>query len=329
MNSTPRVTFLLPTFNAAATIGATIKSILAQTMPDFELLVVDDGSMDGTARIVGEFGDRRIRFEANSIRLRLPRSLNRGLTLARSDYVARIDADDICLPDRAAIQADYLDAHPDIALVGSHVKTFTDDPDSESGEVFSVPLDSATIFVTLLLRNAMAHPSVMLRKSALAAGDLWYDPSVIGAEDYDLWARCAMAKVGLANLPNVLVRYRVHAGQLTQLNTATDQKAAAAVRRRLIEHLGLRPDPATLAIHEAICSDRFMADAPFISAAAEWLKELADANERRGCFNHPALMRLLTGRYVSLGRFARRHRLNPPDISASPFLEYVHPGGLV
>jgi glycosyltransferase involved in cell wall biosynthesis len=329
MRSTPRVTFLLPVHNATATVAATIESILAQSLSDFELLILDDASTDTTVQVIGGYGDRRIRVEANPIRLQLPETLNRGLALARAEYVARIDGDDLCLPHRAAVQADYLDGHPDIAVLGSYFETFSDDPAEGGGQIVTPPLDSATISVTLLLRNTLAHPSVMLRKSALAANGLWYDSSAVCGEDYDLWARCAMRRLALANVPEVLVRYRLHAKQVTQLNASTVRATAAAIRQRLIEHLGLRPDPATLAVHEAIGLDEFLAEAPFICAAAKWLTALANANESRRCFDHQALMRLLTGRYVSLGRFAKRNHLLPPDIGASPFASYLHPGVLV
>jgi glycosyltransferase involved in cell wall biosynthesis len=329
MSTTPRVTFLLPTRNAAATVAATVDSILTQNMADWELLVLDAASTDQTLAVVGRYRDARIRVVASAFRQPLAESLNRGMAMARADYIARIDADDLCLPHRAGVQADFLDAHADIAVVGSQCEMFTDERATEQGEVYQIPFDPAAVAATLLLRNVIAHPSVMMRKPALAAHGLAYDESLAHAEDYDLWARCAMADLGLANMSDVLLRYRVHAGQLTQRNAANDSAAAAAVRKRLIARLSLRPDAETLAIHEAIASDRFLTDAAFISDAAHWLTILAQANERRKLFDHPALMRLLTGRHVSLSRFARKNFLPTPDIEATPFAAYLFPGVLV
>ena len=178
----------------------------------------------------------------------------------------------------------------------------------------------------LLFRNAIAHPSVMLRKSVLAAGGLEYDAAMVCGEDYDLWARCVMLRLSLANVPEVLVHYRLHAGQVTQVDAPAGRVTAEGVRRRLIDHLGLNSDPANLAIHEAIGLDQFVAETQFISAAARWMTALAEANESRRCFDHPALMRLLTGRYVTLSRFAKMHGLPQADISGSPFAPYLHPG---
>lgn len=326
MNPTPRVTFLLSVRNAARTVGATIESILAQTMSDWELLVLDAASTDATLCVIGGYRDSRIRVVASAYRQPLAESLNRGLAMARADYVARIDADDLCLPHRAGVQAEFLDAHEDMAVVGSQIETFTNDGAAGPGEIFKIPFDPAVVAATLLLRNVIAHPSVMMRKSVLASHGLAYDRSLGHVEDYDLWARCVTARVGLANMSDVLVRYRIHAAQLTQCNAAKDSAAAAGVRKRLIGCLGLRPDAETLAIHEAIASDQFIADAAFTSDAAQWLTDLAEANQRRRLFDHPALMRLLTGRFVSLCRFAARNFLPAPDIEASPFAPYLHPG---
>jgi hypothetical protein len=138
-----------------------------------------------------------------------------------------------------------------------------------------------------------------------------------------------MRRLNLANVPEVLVYYRVHAGQVTQVDAPAGRVTAEGVRRRLIEYLGLRPDPSTLAIHEAIGLDQFVAEAPFISAAAQWMTALAEANASRRCFDHSALMRLLTGRYVTLCRFARTQGLPQPDISGSLFAPYLHAGVVV
>jgi glycosyltransferase involved in cell wall biosynthesis len=329
MSQTPRVTFLLSVRNAAQTVGATIESILAQTMPDFELLILDDASTDATVRVIGSYNDPRIRVVINPTQLNHSRTANLGLSLARADYVARIDGDDLCLPRRAAMQADYLDAHADVAVLSSYFQTFSDDPAEGGGDIVALPLDSAAICATLLFRNAVAQPAVMLRKSMLAAKGIGYDPLCLRAEDYELWGRCAMAGLVFANLPEVLLRYRLHARQGVRLYAADCNATGEAVRRRLIEHLGLRPDAGALAIHEAIGLDRFVADPCFISAAAQWLTALAEANDRVRCFDQPALMRLLTGRYVTLSRFARSHLLPPPDIAASPFAAHLHPGVLV
>lgn len=329
MNPTPRLTFLLSVRNVAATVAATIESILAQTLSDFELLILDDVSTDGTAEVIARYRDKRIRALTNPTHLNHSQAANRGLALARADYVARIDGDDLCLPHRAAIQLEYLDAHPDIAIVGSFIQTFTDDPAAATGQIVQYPLDPPTVSATMLFRNTLAQPAVTLRKSMLSARQVEYDPLCIRAEDYELWGRCVMRGLRMANIPQVLVQYRIHPGQGMVRYLDACNATAQATRKRLIEHLGLRPTPAELTIHEALGLDQLVADPSFISDAAQWLVDLATANDRLARFDRQALMRLLTGRYVTLSRFAARHGLPSPDVSTSPFAPYLHPGVLV
>ena len=329
MTQSPRVTFLLSVRNCARTVGATIDSVLAQTMPDFELLVIDDVSTDATVEIVRNYRDPRIRLIVNPTHLNHSRSANLGLSLARAEFVARIDGDDLCLPQRAALQSDYLDAHPDVAILGACFETFSDLPNIPGGEIITPPLDSGSIAATLLFRNSIAQPAVMLRKSLLVRHGLEYDPLCIRAEDYELWARCAMHGLTFANLPDVLLRYRIHARQGVRLYAADCDETGRLTRRGLIQHLGLSPDSETLAIHEAIAQDQFSPTESFISSAARWLSTLANANDQLRRFDHAALMRLLTGRYVTLSRFAKTNRLPTPNIAASPFAAYLYPGVLV
>jgi glycosyltransferase involved in cell wall biosynthesis len=313
--NTPRVTFLLPVHNGAATIAQTIESILGQTLADVELLLMDDASTDESAEIIRGYPDARIRIVQNERHMELAATLNRGLTLAQADYVARIDADDISLPRRAAVQADFLDAHPTVSVVGSFLETFGDG----DSQTVRFPLNSCDISAALLFRNTLAHPAVMLRKSALTAKNLAYDESFRRAQDYDLWARCAMANVHLANVPQVLVRYRLHANQATRRDSQTSRLAAADVRRRLIRFLGLNPQPEDLCVHEALSLNTFIPDEEFVSAAFQWLGNLAEANEQSRGFDQEAFLRALTGRFVSLGRFANLNQIESPDIAGTPF----------
>jgi glycosyltransferase involved in cell wall biosynthesis len=313
--NTPRITFLLPVHNNAATIAQTIESILCQTLADFELLVMDDGSSDESAEIIRAYSDARIRIVRNERHLELAATLNRGLALVRAEYVARIDADDICLPRRAEVQADFLDAHPHVAVVGSFIETFGEG----DSQTLRFPAKSCDISAAFVFRNTLAHPAVMLRKSALAVKNLGYDESFCRAQDYDLWARCAMAKVQLANVPEALVRYRLHANQATRRDSQTSRLAAADVRRRLIHFLELNPQPDELCVHEALSLNTFIPDEEFVSAAFQWLTDLAEANEQSRGFDQEAFLRVLTGRFISLGRFANLHQIQSPDIAGTPF----------
>jgi glycosyltransferase involved in cell wall biosynthesis len=322
--TTPQVTFLLPVYNAADTVADTVESILSQTYEEFELLIIDDASTDDSAELLATFEDPRIRIHRNETNLELARTLNRGLSLARGNYIARIDADDICLPHRAVTQVDFLDKNPHIAVVGSQVETFSDDIFTP-GTVIPYPADPAAVAAGLVFRNTLAHPSVMLRKSALAG--VRYNETIRRAQDYALWADCILHGLQLANIPQVLLRYRVHAGQATVRESFASLATGAAVRRHLLERLGLAPTSEQLAIHTHLALDSLTDDAPFLHAADAWLRDLLAANARARVFDPEAFARVLTGRYVALLKRARAHHISF-DPAASPFAPYLHPGAL-
>jgi glycosyltransferase involved in cell wall biosynthesis len=324
----PKVTFLLPAYNAQATIADTIESVLSQSLTDLELLIIDDASTDSTSNIIARIKDPRIRIVRNPQNLELAATLNRGLTLAGADYIARIDSDDICLPHRAQTQFDFLETHSDIAVVGSFVETFTADL-FETGTTIAYPTDPALVAAGLLFRNTMAHPSVMLRNSALAAAKIKYDESIRRAQDYALWAACAAANLQLANIPEVLTRYRVHPGQATARESLASLTTAAAVRRSIIERLGIAPAEEELATHTHLALDDFPPSANFIHAAEEWLAKLHAANQKSKIFPADPFTRTLTGRFVALVRHANSAAIplhTPPE--NSPFAKYIHPNAL-
>jgi len=209
---TPRVSVLLPVYGGAALVGAAVESVLAQTYGDFELLVLDDASPDESAAIAEGCGDPRVRVVRNDRNLGQVATLNRGLREAHGELVARLDQDDVCLPERFAHQVALLDAEPEVAVAGTWV-----DVVDESGRIVHQQrerLDGIVDVLDSILVNRLplAHPSVMFRREAvLAAGG--YDEAVRYCEDMDLWRRLVLAGRQLRVVPEVLLRYRRHPGQ--------------------------------------------------------------------------------------------------------------------
>lgn len=200
----------MPVHNGERFLGEALDSIFAQTFRDFELVVVDDGSSDETPAIIADYAARDsrlrpIRQEPSG----LTSSLNRGWRSAAGEYVARMDADDVALPDRFEQQVEFLDAHPEVAVVGTAAIAIG--PDGEEVSAVHYPEDDAAIRRELWRYNCLVHSSVMMRRSALEEVDGY---RLDQAEDYDLWLRIA-ERHALANLPQRLLRYRYHAGQFS------------------------------------------------------------------------------------------------------------------
>ena len=286
--TTHKVTVLMPVYNAAPFMREAMDSILDQTFQDFEFLIIDDGSTDNSAAIVRSYADPRIRFVQNERNLKLTATLNRGLELARGEYVARMDADDISLPERLAKQAAFLDAHPSVGIAGVWAMAF-----GEAQFKIPHPADPERIRAKLLFDSALVHPAVLMRRSALNAHGLCYRP--LGHfEDYDLWQRAARV-FPLANLPEYLFRYRVSGGSAF-FGAAWDAQRSvyAEIDQAALPLLGLLPTPADLEIHTYL--RRPLGDRR--AEAEAWLLKLADANRRTAYYDAGAFAEMLHERWL-------------------------------
>ncbi|MEO8736041.1 MAG: glycosyltransferase [Edaphobacter sp.] len=230
----PPVSVVMGVFNGGSFLSQAVESILHQSFENFEFIIVDDGSNDASASTLDEFRNRDHRIHVvHQQNAGLVHALNRGCALARGKYVARMDADDIALPDRLASQVDFLESHPRVVLVGGAV----DFIDARGNMLLTAryPTDDKAIKRALLDSSVFWHPTVLFSRKAFAC--LGGYRNVPDAEDYDLWLR--MAELGeLANLSQVLLRYRVHAQQVSVLRCRTQAlgslaaRASASARRR-------------------------------------------------------------------------------------------------
>jgi glycosyltransferase involved in cell wall biosynthesis len=239
------VTVLMAAHNEARFIATAVESILGQTFGDFEFLIIDDGSTDSSADYLRNLRDPRVRLLRNESNLGLTRSLNKGLDAARGKYIARMDADDIALPDRLARQAAFLDANPHVGIVGSS-RVLIDENDREIA-VAQAAEDDLAVRWKCLLGNPFTHPTVMLRRDVLEQHHFRYDESFRTAQDYELWSRLLMHTKG-ANLREPLLRYRLRNG-ISKTNKpdqlANHDRIALAACNRLLPEFPLTAEQVT------------------------------------------------------------------------------------
>jgi glycosyltransferase involved in cell wall biosynthesis len=214
--SAPLVTVVVPSFNEDPHIvRACLESIRTQTFADFECIVVDESTYPELAEacraICAE--DSRFIYVHPTERLGLPKSLNLAISKARGQLIARFDSDDICMPERLALQVTFLQAHPEISVVGGALDIISNEGKFLAHRYY--PQTSTAIAKCMQLTTAIAHPTVMYRKVAIERHG-GYNPDFRFAEDLDLWLRWMNAGLLFANLPQVLVQYR-------QDNTRRDQ----------------------------------------------------------------------------------------------------------
>ncbi len=240
MNS-PTVSVLLPFYNASATLAETLDSILAQTMKDYELVAVDDGSTDDSAAILRDYAARDGR-----IRLLQPgrggvvAAMNHALAAARAPLVARMDADDIMHPERLARQAAFLDNNPDIALLGSRVRLFPEELVQDGFREYirwqNGCLNSADMRDEIYVELPIAHPSVMFRRETVMGLGGYRDGDF--PEDYELLLRLHHAGERMAKLEEVLLHWREGEGRLTRTDPRYGREAFDRIRA---EYLALDP----------------------------------------------------------------------------------------
>jgi glycosyltransferase involved in cell wall biosynthesis len=240
MSTGPLVSVVLPVHDGEQYLAAAIDSILRQTHAHLELIVIDDGSRDGSATIAASFSDPRLSVVRNERNLGLVATLNRGIGLARGEFVARMDADDVAAPERLAAQLQRMIEDPDLAVLGTNI-TYADATGRIAGHPRSLPCGPVLVRWRLLRGTCLYHPTIMLRRAAL--GDERYSPEYIHAEDYDLWLRLSR-RHRLDNLPQRLLLHRRHGQSVSARHLETQlESAARSLRGHVQERYGLALTP--------------------------------------------------------------------------------------
>lgn len=208
----PKVSVLMPAYNAEKYIGKSIDSILNQTYGDFEFIIINDGSKDSTKEIILSYSDNRIVYLENKINSGIVVTLNKGLEYATGEYIARMDADDIAVAERLEKQIEFMEKNKNVCVLGTGICIFGEDVQEEA-RVFTT--NPEQLKAELIFNSCIAHPTVMMRSNILKNNGLSYDLEYAGAEDYNLWWK--IAKVSqIATIPDLLLKYRIHSSQITK-----------------------------------------------------------------------------------------------------------------
>lgn len=235
MDTTPKITVLLPVYNCELYVQTAVESILNQTFTDFEFLIIDDASTDKTVDIIKQLDDSRIHLIEKPVNSGYTNSLNYGLQLAKGEYIARMDGDDISYPERFSKQIDYLEANPDVVVCGTTYKITGND------KSITLPENHETIKLGLLWGNCISHPTVMIRKKILDDYSIQYDTTKEPAEDYDMWVR--LLSLGkLHNLQEVLFEYRLYGNQVSRKRAEEQKKNDVLAKFKILQYLQVQWD---------------------------------------------------------------------------------------
>ena len=325
VNSSVPLSVLMPVFNAEKYLQEAIESILNQTFVDFEFIIINDGSTDGSKNIILSCSDSRIRYVENETNLGLIPTLNKGLGLCSGKYIARMDADDISLPDRLERQYRFMEKHPDIGVCGTWAKVI-DAHNTVKGKIVN---QTHPLFVSihLLFSVPLAHPSCFIRTAILPKHPYREVPA---AEDYDLWCRLNEG-TRMANIPAFLLHYRWHESNVSNEQKQMQEENKVQIIRRELQKLHLNADDAMLRIHRLSFllhgfnqSELIEKRPDDLPVTAQWFEQLLAANKQYKRYRHPAFVAYLWSRWIvlCLKRNEKRKMFRPSFADFRPQVLY-------
>jgi len=292
----PKVSILMCVYNGKEYIRESIESIICQTFNDFEFLTINDGSTDNTEEIILKYSDndKRINLINNTTNLGISKSLNRGLEIAQGEYIIRMDADDISLPDRIKKQIEFMDKNPDIGFSGSSVEAF-----GAHSNIWSYPVKSELIKIELLFRSCFAHPSIIFRRELFKKYNLTYDSDYPSAQDYRLWVQ-AIQYFKASNIDEVLLKYRCHESQITQDPSVKQQNETEHIIINQLTNLGIKPTDEEINIHLASAYKDFKKEPDLVFKLEKWFCKLIEANEARNIYNKRLFRKVLAYKWYNI-----------------------------
>lgn len=285
-----KVTVLLPVYNGAKYLRTAIKSILAQTFKDYELLIINDGSFDDSDGIVKSFNDPRIRYLENVENIGLIKTLNIGIEESKSQYIARMDQDDISLPKRLEKQINFMDRNESIGICGCYTKVFGEGVKSVKAKF---PTNNEVIRSTVLFNTAIPHPTMVIRKKLLDKFNIRYRdyPNV---EDLAFCSECSH-HFKMVNLPEVLLKYRISDTSIQSINSMKKREQVfLKIYENGLTKLGINPNRDELKLHYEISTRTFEREFEFLDRAEEWLSYLKSINLKTNIYDSSAFAQVVS-----------------------------------
>lgn len=292
--SAPLVSVIIPVFNAGKYLRPAIDSILQQTLQDFELIIVDDCSQDGSLVVARSYeADPRVRVLANAQNWGRSFTDNYGAEYARGKYIAKMDADDVALPHRLQAQVDFMEQNPTVGLTSSFMKCF-----GESDIVYEYPVSADAVRSFLLFNMPVANPTAFFRRALLQEHGLRYDDTIKDTfgEDYEFIARVAQV-VDIVNQPEILLRYRTLPQTLKADVHARRNAKSNQIRERQLRVFGIPFTARELHIHNTIAYFPFTLGNITLAEVHDWLWKIQAYNQERRYAEPAAMLRCVAERW--------------------------------
>lgn len=303
----------MPVYNAEQYLEEALESILNQTFTAYRFLIIDDGSVDGSEGIIKKIKDERVQYIKHASNQGLIATLNEGVELATGEYLIRMDADDVAHPVRFEKQIAFMDANLGIAISGTGFSVIGSD------YTIKHPENAEECRIKLLQNTVLAHPSVIIRREAIIKNKLRFDDKALHAEDYKLWTDAAIADLKIANLPDILMKYRIHNGQISTLARKQQRQTAQQIKLAYAAYFfgRLLVGKSTLYLNLVdLCIKRF-AD---LKSARRLVQQLKVENQEKKYFDKKVFNSFLDGLLIAA---ASNIYLNYADCNLSVLLQSV------
>lgn len=281
----------MPVYNAASHLREALESILAQSMADFEIVAVNDGSSDDSEAILKSIKDPRLKILSRTNNLGIVETLNEGLAASSGQYIARMDADDVSHPKRFQIQYDHLEDNPEVGVCGTAFNYFGQ-PECTGWVTHH---DHDEILIALLFENPICHPTVMLRKAVLDRFQLKYPSTHPYAEEFALWLSLS-SLCRFSNLHQNLLHYRVHDDQVSHRENKAQSVAIGRLIAGQLASLGISPTRRNLMIHN-VFGGSFVPVPGFTRLMDNWRRRLIQANQERQIYPAESFQQQLEQRF--------------------------------
>ena len=290
-----RVTVLMPVYNLQPYLKEAIDSILQQTYSDFELMILNDGSTDDSEKIIFSYTDPRIIYIKNEKNIGLVNTLNKGLQRINTEYIVRMDGDDISEQNRIEILVREMDKNPEVGVLSSYLKLFGD-----KTETWKMPLDNNDIKAGMIFNSTVAHAPCIIRTKILKEHSIEYSSAFPHMEDWDLWFRI-MNITTFKGIPLILYHYRIFAHNVTVLNSHTMVERRKNFYRRIFSDFKWNVSEEEIDLHAAIGKSSFeKPDKQKLQACKKWLAKLQQLNQQDEKFPIKEFNALLKNKYDRL-----------------------------
>ena len=300
--STSLISIIMPAYNAERHIRQAIQSILNQSYKHFELIIINDGSSDNTKAIIKSYSDNRIRFFENEKNSGIVYCRNKGLKLAKGEFIGMFDADDVAHQEKFSMQVSFLEENKDFGMVGSWAKFIDEDGKKLSGS-WKLKASPAMIPAIMLFKNYFLQSAVLYRQECIRKFSFKEGFDIL--EDYIIWLEI-IQEYKAWNLQKYLVDYRIHSEGVTKKHSKEKLEKEKKVFRIQLMELGIDATEAELELHIVIRNDQSISSIYTLKSIEKWLLKIIESNKALGVYNSKLLARTVFNRWLKVCYKAKR-----------------------